>query len=232
MCIFVRRSCYRSPVCRHDHHTVPPTRGQRALLCDDDNVVPNYYYTGVTNIVVLSSCTLLPTHFADLWTTCTIVPPQVTTKQHAPLHCHYCHVVVAIRWTSSSSLFHHHHDLATRAERLIYTTSRSFSVGLGDKLDERVDVVITKNLQPRNHICDSQQKSHQPSEGKDSRGILKACCTVHKGHKRPKHGVTNVVNTQDSQEQAPCATYEFLGLIQVPPMGERNLSSTRNRAQC
>eukprot|EP00959_Pyramimonas_sp_CCMP1952_P214770 4494599-Pyramimonas_sp.AAC.2 len=29
-------------------------------------------------------------------------------------------------------------------------------------------------------------------------------------------GVTNVVNTQDSQEQAPCAMYGFLGLIQVP----------------
>eukprot|EP00976_Prorocentrum_cordatum_P060269 1175825-Prorocentrum_minimum.AAC.2 len=28
--------------------------------------------------------------------------------------------------------------------------------------------------------------------------------------------VTNVVNTQESQERAPCATYWFLGLIQVP----------------
>ena len=28
--------------------------------------------------------------------------------------------------------------------------------------------------------------------------------------------VTNVVNTQGSQEQALCATYGFLGLIQVP----------------
>eukprot|EP00959_Pyramimonas_sp_CCMP1952_P321870 6735289-Pyramimonas_sp.AAC.1 len=28
-------------------------------------------------------------------------------------------------------------------------------------------------------------------------------------------GVTNVANTQDSQERAPCATHEFLGLIQV-----------------
>eukprot|EP00959_Pyramimonas_sp_CCMP1952_P253542 5297327-Pyramimonas_sp.AAC.4 len=29
-------------------------------------------------------------------------------------------------------------------------------------------------------------------------------------------GVTSVVNIQDSQEQAPCATYWFLRLIQVP----------------
>eukprot|EP00959_Pyramimonas_sp_CCMP1952_P337022 7057457-Pyramimonas_sp.AAC.1 len=29
-------------------------------------------------------------------------------------------------------------------------------------------------------------------------------------------GGTNVVNTQDSQEPDPCATYWFLGLIQVP----------------
>eukprot|EP00959_Pyramimonas_sp_CCMP1952_P219835 4596479-Pyramimonas_sp.AAC.1 len=34
---------------------------------------------------------------------------------------------------------------------------------------------------------------------------------LHEGHKRPKRGVTNVVNTQDSQEQGPCATYCFLG---------------------
>eukprot|EP00976_Prorocentrum_cordatum_P104916 1194077-Prorocentrum_minimum.AAC.2 len=29
-------------------------------------------------------------------------------------------------------------------------------------------------------------------------------------------GVPNVANTQDSQEQAPCATHWFLGLIQIP----------------
>eukprot|EP00959_Pyramimonas_sp_CCMP1952_P311434 6517741-Pyramimonas_sp.AAC.1 len=29
-------------------------------------------------------------------------------------------------------------------------------------------------------------------------------------------GVTNVVNIQDSKERAPCATYWFLGLLQVP----------------
>eukprot|EP00976_Prorocentrum_cordatum_P059556 1175549-Prorocentrum_minimum.AAC.3 len=29
-------------------------------------------------------------------------------------------------------------------------------------------------------------------------------------------GVTDVVNTQDFQEQAPCATYWLLGVIQVP----------------
>eukprot|EP00976_Prorocentrum_cordatum_P067532 1178782-Prorocentrum_minimum.AAC.2 len=52
---------------------------------------------------------------------------------------------------------------------------------------------------------------------KNPRGIVfKVCCTVHEGHKRPKRSVTNVVNTQDSQEQAPCAAYGFLGLIQVP----------------
>eukprot|EP00959_Pyramimonas_sp_CCMP1952_P368428 7717443-Pyramimonas_sp.AAC.1 len=45
--------------------------------------------------------------------------------------------------------------------------------------------------------------------------IFKVCCTVHGGHKRPERGVTNVVNTQDSQEQAQCATYWFLGLIKV-----------------
>ena len=42
------------------------------------------------------------------------------------------------------------------------------------------------------------------------------CCTVREGHKGPKRGVTNVANIQDSQEQAPCATYRFLGLIQGP----------------
>eukprot|EP00959_Pyramimonas_sp_CCMP1952_P338748 7094098-Pyramimonas_sp.AAC.1 len=35
-------------------------------------------------------------------------------------------------------------------------------------------------------------------------------------HKRPKRGVPNVMNTQASQERAPCATYGFLELIQVP----------------
>eukprot|EP00976_Prorocentrum_cordatum_P047590 961413-Prorocentrum_minimum.AAC.2 len=43
-------------------------------------------------------------------------------------------------------------------------------------------------------------------------GILRS---MHEGHKRPKRGVIKVVNTQDSQEQAPCATFWFLGLIQV-----------------
>eukprot|EP00976_Prorocentrum_cordatum_P112403 1195525-Prorocentrum_minimum.AAC.6 len=42
------------------------------------------------------------------------------------------------------------------------------------------------------------------------------CCTVHEGHKRPERGVTNLVNTQDSQEQAPCATYGFLGPTEAP----------------
>eukprot|EP00976_Prorocentrum_cordatum_P069817 1179701-Prorocentrum_minimum.AAC.1 len=37
-----------------------------------------------------------------------------------------------------------------------------------------------------------------------------------RGTKVQNAGVTNVVNTQDSQEQAPCATYWFLGLVQVP----------------
>ena len=57
---------------------------------------------------------------------------------------------------------------------------------------------------------------NRDDEVKNTRGIFKVRCTVHKGHRRPKRGVTNVVNTQDSQEQAPCATYGFLGLIQVP----------------
>eukprot|EP00976_Prorocentrum_cordatum_P105837 1194338-Prorocentrum_minimum.AAC.3 len=36
------------------------------------------------------------------------------------------------------------------------------------------------------------------------------------GAQTSKTLVTNVVNTQDSQEQLPCETYGFLGLIQVP----------------
>ena len=36
------------------------------------------------------------------------------------------------------------------------------------------------------------------------------------GAQKTKTLLTNVVNTQDSQKQAPCATYGFLGLIQVP----------------
>eukprot|EP00976_Prorocentrum_cordatum_P086184 1186401-Prorocentrum_minimum.AAC.2 len=44
-------------------------------------------------------------------------------------------------------------------------------------------------------------------------GVL--CSTVHEGRKRPKRGCSQRCNTRDSQEQAPCATYGFLGLIQV-----------------
>eukprot|EP00976_Prorocentrum_cordatum_P081652 1184500-Prorocentrum_minimum.AAC.3 len=47
-------------------------------------------------------------------------------------------------------------------------------------------------------------------------GNPKVCCTVREGHKRPKRGVPNVANTRDPQEQVPCATYRFLGRIQVP----------------
>eukprot|EP00976_Prorocentrum_cordatum_P012742 254607-Prorocentrum_minimum.AAC.1 len=37
---------------------------------------------------------------------------------------------------------------------------------------------------------------------KSTRSILKVCCTVHEGYKRPKRGVSNVASTQDSQEKA------------------------------
>eukprot|EP00976_Prorocentrum_cordatum_P099709 1191940-Prorocentrum_minimum.AAC.1 len=38
-------------------------------------------------------------------------------------------------------------------------------------------------------------------KAKNTTGILNVCCTVHEGHKRPKRGVTSVVNIQDTQEQ-------------------------------
>eukprot|EP00959_Pyramimonas_sp_CCMP1952_P292832 6124309-Pyramimonas_sp.AAC.1 len=37
-----------------------------------------------------------------------------------------------------------------------------------------------------------------------------------RGAQPSKTLVTNVVSIQDSQERAPCATFWFLGLIQVP----------------
>eukprot|EP00976_Prorocentrum_cordatum_P088534 1187344-Prorocentrum_minimum.AAC.6 len=42
--------------------------------------------------------------------------------------------------------------------------------------------------------------------------------------------VTNIVNTQDSQEQAPCAPYWFLGLIQVPREAPGGLTRSASAA--
>eukprot|EP00959_Pyramimonas_sp_CCMP1952_P412215 8637851-Pyramimonas_sp.AAC.1 len=49
---------------------------------------------------------------------------------------------------------------------------------------------------------------------KNTRGILRVCCTVREGHKSAKRGVTNVANIQDSQERALCALYwEASGMV-------------------
>eukprot|EP00959_Pyramimonas_sp_CCMP1952_P002379 49558-Pyramimonas_sp.AAC.2 len=47
-------------------------------------------------------------------------------------------------------------------------------------------------------------------------GVSSRCVVQYRGAQTSKTPVTNVVNTQDSQEKAPRATYWFLGIIQDP----------------
>eukprot|EP00976_Prorocentrum_cordatum_P111207 1195327-Prorocentrum_minimum.AAC.7 len=68
------------------------------------------------------------------------------------------------------------------------------------------------------HTCPSQGDAREPENStktEESRRHLQGVLYSTRGAQTSKTLVTNVVNTQDSQEQAPCATNWFLGLIQV-----------------
>eukprot|EP00976_Prorocentrum_cordatum_P029765 606205-Prorocentrum_minimum.AAC.1 len=63
------------------------------------------------------------------------------------------------------------------------------------------------------------RSSTRPGRSRRKRGMMVTNLRrtkVDEGRKRPKRGVPNVANTQDSQERAPRAARGFLGPIQVP----------------
>eukprot|EP00976_Prorocentrum_cordatum_P075273 1181836-Prorocentrum_minimum.AAC.5 len=60
------------------------------------------------------------------------------------------------------------------------------------------------------------REPQNPTKSEEYQKHLQGVLHSTRGAQPSKTLVTNVVNTQDSQEQAPCATYWFLGLIQVP----------------
>ena len=60
------------------------------------------------------------------------------------------------------------------------------------------------------------REPQNPTKSEEYQRHLQGALYSTRGAQTSKTLVTNVVNIQDSQEQAPCATYWFLGLIQVP----------------